>query len=80
MSGENSAEELNTAKTFWICNLEKNVFIERQFDKTKELLGVYEHENGYLRCKGELGRGKLTFDTKVPMLLPNFHHFNDLVI
>ena len=46
----------------------------------KESLGVYEHEDGYLRCKGRLGRGKLPVDTKLPILLPNSHHFTDLVV
>ena len=80
MSGEISAEELNTAKKLWICNLQKTFSSSVEFNKTKESLGVYEHEDGYLRCKGRLGRGKLPFDTKLPILLPNSHHFTDLVM
>ena len=33
-----------------------------------------------MRCKGQLGKGKLPFDTKLPILLPNSHHLTDLVI
>ena len=33
-----------------------------------------------MRCKGRLGRGKLLFDTKLPILLPNSHDFTDLVV
>ena len=33
-----------------------------------------------MRCKGRLGRGKLPFDTKLPILLPNSHRFTELVI
>ena len=33
-----------------------------------------------MRFKGQLGRGKLPFDTKLPILLPNSHHLSDLVI
>ena len=80
MSREISAEELNTAKKLWICDLQKTFSLSVEFNKTKESLGVYEHEDRYLRCKGRLGRGKLPFDTKLPILLPNSHHFTDLVI
>ena len=51
-----------------------------EFNKTKESLGAYGHEDGYLRCKGRLDRGKLPFDTKLPILIPNSHHFTDLVV
>ena len=80
MSGEISAEELNTAKKLWICDLQKTFSSSVEFNKMKESLGVYEHEDGYLRCKGRLGRGKLPVDTKLPILLPNSHHFTDLVV
>ena len=58
MSGEISAEELNTAKKLWICDLQKPFSSSVESNKTKESLGVYELEDGYLRCKGRLGRGK----------------------
>ena len=64
----------------WIFDLQKTFSSSVEFNKTKELLGAYEHEDRYLRCKGQLGRGKLSFDTKLPILLPNFHHFTDLVV
>ena len=45
----------------------------------KESLGVYNHEDGHLTCKRRLGRGKLPFDRKLSILLPNSNHFIDLV-
>ena len=79
MSGEISAEEWNRAKKLWICDLQKTFLSSVKFNKTKKSLGVYEHEDRYLRCKGWLGKEKLLFDTKLPILLPNFHHFAYLV-
>ena len=80
MSGEISAEDLNKAKKLWIFDLQKTFSSSVEFNKRKEPLGVYEHEDGYLRCKDRLGRGKLPFDTKLPILFPNSHHFTDLVV
>ena len=80
MLGEISAEELNAAKKLWICDLQKTISTSVEFNKMKESLGVYEHEDGYLWCKGQLGRGKLPFDTKLPILLPNSHHVTELVV
>ena len=80
MSGEISAETLNTVNQLWICNLQRKFSSSVEFNKTKESLGVYVHEDGYLRCKGRLNRGKLPFDTKLLILIPNSHHFTDLVV
>ena len=52
MSEEISAEELNTAKKLWIRDIQKTFSSNVEFNKTKESLGVYEHEDGYFRCKG----------------------------
>ena len=64
----------------WVRDLQKTFSLSIEFNKTRESLGVYEHEDGYLGCKGRLDRGKLPFDTKLPILLPNSHHFTDLVV
>ena len=73
---------MNKAKKLYICDLQKRkkFSLSVKFDKTRESLGFYKHEDRYLRCKGQLGRGKLPFDTKVPILPPNSHHFIELVI
>ena len=36
------------------------------FNKARESLGVYRHEDGYLRCRGKLGRGKIPVNKKNP--------------
>ena len=80
MSGEISREELNKTKKLWICNLPKTISSSVEFNKMRESLGVHEHKDGYLRCKGQLSRGKLSFDAKLPILLLNSHHFTELII
>ena len=57
----------------------KHFYRASNLTKWKKSLGIYEHEDRYLRCKGWLGKGKLLFDAKLPILLPNFHHFTYLV-
>ena len=80
MSREISVEELNTEKKLRICDIQKTFSSSVEFSKTNESLGVYEYEERYLRCKGRLGRGKLTFDIKLPIQLPSSHYFTDLVM
>ena len=48
------------------------------FNKTRKFLGVHWHEDGYWRCIGRLGRGKVPFDTKEFILLPNSNQFTGL--
>ena len=50
------------------------------FNKAREYLRVYRHKDGYLKCRERLGRGKIPFDTKEPILLLNSHQFTDLLI
>ena len=71
---------MNKAKKLWICDLQKTFSFSVEFNKMRESLGVYEHQDRYLRSKDRLDRGKLPFDTKLPILLSNSHHFIDLVI
>ena len=48
------------------------------FNKNREPLGVQRHEDGYLRCGWRLGRQKIPFDLKEPILLPDSRQFADL--
>ena len=50
------------------------------FNKARESLGVYRHEDGYLRCRGKLGIGKTPVNKKKTTLLPNSQQFTDLLI
>ena len=74
---KNFSRRIEYSKELRICDLQKNFSSSVKFNKTKELLGVCKHEDGYLRCKGRLARGKVPFDTKLPILLPNSNHFTD---
>ena len=43
-------------------------------------LGLYQDEEGMLRCQGRIGLSSLPHDTRFPILLPRGHHFTKLVI
>ena len=77
---EVSAEDLDRAKDLWVRHLQKEVQKEQKFKKMAESLGVQEDTDGYLRCKGRLGRSKLPFDVKHPLLLPSHHRVTELII
>ena len=44
---------------------------ESKFQKAAESLAV-QGVDGFLRCKGRLGRSNLPFDAKHPLLLPTY--------
>ena len=71
---------MNEARNLWVRHLQKDVQREQKFKKMTESLGVQEDADGYLRCKGRLGRSKLPFDVKHPLLLPSHHRVTELII
>ena len=77
---ELTAEDLSRAKDRWVKHLQKQIQKEHKFGKMSESLGVEEDSNGFLRCKGRLGRSKLLFDVKYPLLLPSHHPVTTLMI
>ena len=77
--GDVVAEDITRARDLWISHLQKQVKSESKFKKSAESLGVKEID-GYLRCMGRLGRSKLPFQTKYPLLLPTYHWVTTLII
>ena len=59
--------------------MQENVMSNVTFNKSREFLGVHWHEDGYWRCIGRLVRGKVPFDTKESILLPNSNQLTDLL-
>ena len=60
MSGVISAEELNTTKKLWISNLQNMFSSSVKFNKTRESLGVCEHEDGVFEVQGLIRQRKIT--------------------
>ena len=77
---EVSAEDMSRAKEIWIRHLQKLVTQEPKYEKTAESLGIKADSDGYLRCMGRLGRGKIPFDSKHPLILPSGHWVTTLII
>ena len=77
---EISAEDMSRSKDLWIRHLQRLVTQEPKYEKTAESLGIKQDSNGYLRCMGRLGRGKIPFDSKHPMILPGGHWVTTLII
>ena len=69
-----TSEKTNSALTLW----HKEVQLHLQ--EKNESLGIFEDDNGVLRCKGRIQNSTLPYSTKFPVLLPTKHHFTDLVI
>ncbi len=52
----------------------------RTIQKRKKYLGVYEDENGLLRCRGRIQYADLPNETKFPLLIPRDHHVTRLIV
>ena len=72
--------EINDSKTLWHRQLQKSLLSERNFDKFQNDLGLFEDEDGILRCRGRIESATLPFGTKHPILLPREHHVTKLIV
>ena len=79
-SGELVAEEIDAAMDTCIKSAQAELKKESGFEKRAESLGLYEDENGVMRCRGRIGKAKIPFTTRFPVLLPRYHHFTLLII
>jgi hypothetical protein len=80
VTDEVTAEDMCRAKDLWVRHLQKCVQQESKYPKMAESLGIEADDKGYLRCRGRLGRGKMPFDTKHPLILPTNHWVTELII
>ena len=51
-----------------------------KYPQMKSSLGLYQDDEGMLRCRGRIGLSSLPHDTRFPIVLPRGHHFTKLVI
>ena len=73
-------DEYERAKHLCIQSVQRELQSEPGYEKRAVSLGLYEDVEGIWRCKGRLGRAKLPFDKKFPIIMPRSHHFTELLI
>ena len=77
---EIETEELSSAESLWIKYVQKYIREEEKFEQTRHSLGLFEDEEGLLRCGGRLHNAPLPYAARFPAILPRRHHFTILVI
>ena len=53
---------------------------EKGYLKRIQSLGVYEDAGGFLRCQGRIGKAKIEFGTRFPLLIPTYHYVTELIV
>ena len=78
--GELNAEEYKFATELWIKQMQSELKSELYYEKKCRSLGIYEDENEILRCRGRIGKAKIQFDTRFPIIIPTHHYITKLII
>ena len=77
---ELAVEEIREARKLLImyeqCKIKNSV----KFPMWEKSLGLYEDEEGFIRCRGRLGKSEWDYATKFPILLNSESHFTSLFI
>ena len=78
--GELTAEEIGQAENLWGKQVQKLLRKNEKFDKTSKSLGLFEDEDGLMRCGGRVKNSDIPYETKHPILLPCDDTYTDLVV
>ena len=80
LDDELDASEYESAKGFCIKVEQAKMTSESGFEKRSESLGLYEDDEGFIRCRGRIGKAKIPFVTRFPLILPRDSAFTELII
>ena len=80
LEDELDAAEYDAAKGFCIKVVQAKMVNESGFEKRSESLGLFEDEEGFIRCRGRIGKAKIPFGTRFPLLLPRYSAFTKMII
>ena len=64
----------------WIKHVQNYVREMEKFEQTRHSLGLFEDEDGILRCGGRLHNAPLPYAARFPAILPRKHQFTVLMI
>ena len=62
------------AEKLWIKHVQKEILKSDTYPQMKSSLGLYQDDEGMLRCRGRTGLSSLPYDTRFPILLPRGRH------
>ena len=78
--GEVTGEEIAIAETQWVRSVQKNLKCKANDSHLEHEFGLYEDENGVVRCKGRIANADFPYETRFPALLPRNHHISTLLV
>ena len=74
-------DDLLAAKQLWIQSTQRLLLADpSRFKNLRKQLGVFEDDDGLLRCGGRLQHAKLSYDAKFPYVIPKNSHFARLAV
>ena len=75
-----SANEISSAETLWIKEVQKKLTASKNFETWKRQFELFTDAEGLWRCGGRLSNAEIPYSTKHPILLLKDHYFTTLVI
>ncbi|XP_068723639.1 uncharacterized protein [Montipora capricornis] len=78
--GEVTEEEIAHAELQWLRSVQKNLKSQANYSHLEYDFGLYEDENGIVRCKRRIANADLPYETRFPALLPRDHHISTLLV
>lgn len=72
--------EIAHAEVLWLRSVQRNLKSLTNYSHLEHEFGLYEDENGVVRCKGRIANADLPHETRFPALLPRNNHISTLLV
>ena len=80
-SSRMSTQWLEKAERLWVKAAQADLRSDSKYETSwKAQLGVFEDNNGLLRCRGRLKNSRLPYAVQFPLILPTNHYLTTLLI
>ena len=78
--GDIAPKDIHEATVYWIKQSQHFLRKDKRFESWELQFGLYNDEDGLLRCRGRLGNTDLPYSTKHPILLNSKDHITELIV
>ena len=72
--------EIAHAEVLWLRSVQRNLKSLTNYSHLEHEFGLYEDENGVVRCNWRIANADLPHETRFPSLLPRDHHISTLLV
>ena len=78
--GHLDSDEVFNTESLWVKEMQGKLIVDKNFEKLRAQLRIYEDDQGFLRSKGRIDNAEFPLEVSHPIVLPKNHHLVTLIV